>query len=321
MSTTSAGLEQEIWGIRFANPVGIAAGLDKNGECVPYWSRIGCGFVEIGSVSAEPAPGNARPRAFRLPEDRALINRMGLNNDGASVVVKRLPKPNRRLVPVGVNIVKTHRDGLVGQDAIDDFSQCFRIVAPYADYVTVNISCPNTMDGKTFEEPEALDDLMSALIGTGAKEQPLLVKLAPPGPEGIDAVRVRELLSILKTHGVDGLVATNTASDRSGLTSSRAVLEQIGRGGLSGKPIADRSTELIRFIYRETDGKVPIIGVGGIDSAIEAERKIRAGASLVQIYTGLVYEGPALIERIVQGLARHVEREKRSIAELTGVDA
>ena len=320
-STTSRSLAQDIWGLHFANPVGIAAGLDKNAECIPYWVRIGCGFVEIGSVSAEPAPGNPRPRAFRLPDDEALVNRMGLNNDGAERIVQRLPKASIRPVPIGVNIVKTHREGLDGSAGLDDFATSYRIVAPHADYVTVNVSCPNTSDGKTFEEPDALDTLLETLLATGVKRQPLLVKLSPPSQTDVDEGRYAELVEILKNHQVDGIIAANTASDRLGLESDPSRIEEIGRGGLSGRPLAERSTNLIRVLYRQTGGEMPIVGVGGVDSAAEALRKIRAGASLVQLYTGLVYEGPRLIGRIVRGLARHLEREGRHIGDIVGADA
>ncbi len=320
-STTSASLEQEIWGLRFQNPVGIAAGLDKNAECIPYWTRIGCGFSEIGSVSADAAPGNPRPRAFRLPLDRALVNRMGLNNDGAEVVVRRIPPPRRRVTPIGVNIVKTNRDGLTGAAAIDDFCESYRIITPHADYVTLNVSCPNTEDGRTFEDPASLDQLLSAIIATGAKKQPLLVKFSPPDPEGLDTRKYSELISVALAHEVDGFVATNTAPDRAGLTTAQETLDRIGQGGLSGEPLADRSTRLIRFIYSETEGRVPIIGVGGINSGDEALRKIRAGASLLQIYTGLVYEGPRLIGRVVRALARYLEREQKHLTEIVGADA
>jgi dihydroorotate dehydrogenase len=321
VSTTSANLEQDLFGIHFSNPIGIAAGLDKNAECLPYWARIGCGFAEVGSVSADPAPGNPRPRAFRLPLDRALVNRMGLNNDGAEVVVRRLPVAARRSIPIGINIVKTHRDGLVGNEAIEDFCSCYRAVSPHAGYVTLNVSCPNTADGKTFEEPEFLDALLTALQDTGVKRQPLLVKLSPPGSTMIDEGQYSEILSVILSHEIDGIVAANTASDRENLRTSKERIQQIGHGGLSGRPMAARSTSLIRFIYRKTDGNVPIIGVGGVDSPDEALKKIRAGASLVQLYTGLVYEGPGLIKRIVRGLARHLDRERKHLTEIIGVDA
>ena len=321
VSTTSVNVEQDLWGIRFSNPVGIAAGLDKNAECIPYWARIGCGFAEVGSVSADPAPGNPRPRAFRLPSDRALINRMGLNNDGAEAIVRRLPVRSRRSIPIGINIVKTHRDGLFGDDAVEDFCSCYRTVTPHADYVTLNVSCPNTSEGKTFEEPASLDELLTAVECTEAKRQPLLVKISPPEKTDVDLGRYSELLSVLLSHDVDGIVAANTATDRANLKSKKEHIHQIGSGGLSGKPIAERSTRLIRFIYRNTDGRIPIIGVGGVDSSYEALRKIRAGASLVQLYTGLVYEGPGLVKEIVRGLARRLELAGKNLTEIVGEDA
>ena len=321
LTTTSPHLEQNLWGLSFGNPIGIAAGLDKNAECLPYWARIGCGFAEIGSISTEPVPGNPRPRAFRLPDDRALVNRMGLNNDGAAQVVTRLPSGTRRVIPVGINIVKTNRPGLSGADAIEDFCACYRMVAPFADYITLNISCPNTDDGKTFEEPAALDELLTAIRDNGAFERTALVKLSPPEAGGLDEARYSEILHVVRTHDIDGIVAANTASDRDGLKSDRALVDSIGPGGLSGQPLADRSTSLVRFLYRASDGRLPIIGVGGVDSADEALRKIKAGASLVQLYTGLVYEGPGLIGRIVRGLARHLERADKNIADIVGEDA
>lgn len=321
VTKTSASLVQTLWGIRFSNPVGIAAGLDKNAECLPYWARMGCGFAEVGSVSADLAPGNPRPRAFRLPADRALINRMGLNNDGAEAIVRRIPSRSRRSIPVGINIVKTHRDGLLGSDAIEDFCSCYQTVVPHAEYVTLNISCPNTSEGKTFEEPNFLDQLLTAIQNTEAKQQPLLVKLSPPATTIIDEGRYAELLTVILSHDVDGIVAANTATDRNRLKSDTSLIQKIGRGGLSGRPIAARSTSLIRFLFRKTDGRLPIIGVGGIDSADEAFRKIRAGASLVQLYTGLVYEGPGLVKLIVRGLARHLDQTGKNLSEIVGEDA
>jgi len=321
VSTESRGLAQELWGIRFENPVGIAAGLDKNAECIPYWARLGCGFAEVGSVSADPAPGNPKPRAFRLPADRALINRMGLNNDGAHEIAMRIPKRSRRAIPVGINIVKTHRAGLEGSDAIADFCSAYRILAPLADFVTLNVSCPNTADGKTFEEPGALDDLLTALAAVEVERPTMLIKLSPGNRSGIDTERLKEIVAIAKRHDIAGFVASNTASDRDGLATSATELDRIGKGGLSGRPLAKRSTELVRNVYRLTSGEMPIIGVGGIDSADSALDKIRAGASLVQLYTGLVYEGPRLIRRIVQGLTRRLEREGKTIAEIVGTEA
>jgi len=300
-------LRQELFGHEFPNPIGIAAGLDKNAECIPYWERIGCGFVEIGSVSAEPAPGNPRPRAFRLPDDRALINRMGLNNDGAVAIAHRIAgvKGDMR-VPLGINIVKTHRPGLNGAEAVEDFRKSFVQLAPMADYVALNVSCPNTDDGKTFEEPASLDTLLVAIMAerTGALSAvPVLVKFSPPEPGELGAGgRFHELLAVCEAHGTDGYIASNTTLSREGLTTSPSRLDAIGKGGLSGRPLAERSKSLLRFLYRETAGARPIVSVGGIDSVEEAVERIYSGASLVQLYTGLVYEGPGFVRRLVSGL-------------------
>lgn len=300
-------LRQQLFGCEFPNPVGIAAGLDKNGECIPYWQRIGCGFVEIGSVSAEPAPGNPKPRAFRLPVDRALINRMGLNNDGADAIARRVAgvKGGMR-VPLGINIVKTHRPGLNGAAAVEDFRQSFVRLAPLADYIALNVSCPNTDDGKTFEEPASLDTLLGAIMAErkGALSGvPVLVKFSPPEPAELQAGgRFHDLVAVCESHGADGYIATNTTVSREGLTTSPSRLEAIGKGGLSGRPLAERSKLLLRFLYRETAGARPIVSVGGIDSVEEAVERIYSGASLVQLYTGLVYEGPGFVRRLVTGL-------------------
>lgn len=301
-------LRQSIWRLDFPNPVGLAAGFDKNAEGVPFWTSIGFGFAEVGSVSARAAAGNPRPRAFRLPADEALVNRMGLNNEGAARVAERLAqtRPKR---PLGINLAKTHDPSLLGAAALDDFRQSFRRLAPLAGYVALNVSCPNTTEGKTFEDPEALDALLGALFEEHAAlglDVPVLVKLSPPagGPgAGLD-VQTEEAVAVALEHGVAGFIATNTAPDRCGLRTSGRELERIGRGGMSGRPLEARSTQLVRRLYEQTEGAVPIIGVGGVCSAETAYAKIRAGASLVQLYTGLVYEGPGLVKRIKQGLVR-----------------
>ena len=325
-------LAQTLWGHRFANPVGLAAGFDKNAALVRFWPAMGFGFAEVGSVSARASAGNARPRAFRLPADGALVNRMGLNNDGAAAVAARLAATPR--VPgfvLGVNVAKTHSPGILGDAGIADFRESVRHLAPHADVLVLNVSCPNTAEGKTFESPDALDALLAAVrdeLGAGeagratpgAEAPPLLVKLSPPPTAGVDAGALGETLAVCLAHGVDGLVATNTASDRDGLRSGG--LERIGAGGLSGRPLRARAEALVRHLYRETEGRVPIIGVGGVDSAEAAYRRIRLGASLVELYTGLVYEGPALVRRIVRGLGRALERDGLgSIADAVGLDA
>ena len=351
-----AGLEQTVWGLRFRNPVGLAAGFDKNAELVRLWAALGFGHAEVGSVSARPSAGNARPRAFRLPHDGALVNRMGLNNDGAAAVAARL---SRTATPpgfvVGVNVAKTHSPDILGAAGVEDFRASVRAVLPHADYLALNVSCPNTAEGKTFEAPDALDELLAAVAeevggagsgrGAGGKRQaggavhsprppspvphppvrsapPLLVKLSPPAVGGVDVGATDELVQICLARGVAGFVTTNTASDRDGLATPPDVLGGVGRGGLSGRPLAARATALTRHLYRATGGAVPVVGVGGVDSAEAAYARIRAGASLVQLYTGLVYEGPGLAGRINRGLVRRLERDGfGSLAEAVGADA
>ena len=320
-------LRQTCWGLEFPNPVGLAAGFDKNARLTRFWQAVGFGFAEVGSVSARPAEGNPRPRAFRLPDDHAIINRMGLNNEGAEKIAERLhQRPQGDLAPLGINLAKTHDPGIMGTAAVDDFCQSFHALAPLADYVALNISCPNTTEGKTFEDPEALEALLSAIF-TERKamdlDVPVLLKLSPPVSEHVvfDSA-MEETLSLAEQYGIQGFIATNTTSDRTGLRTPAEELDQIGRGGLSGKPLEERATRLIRQIYQRTKGKYPIIGVGGVDSAPSAYAKIRAGASLVQLYTALVYEGPGVVKRIKQNLVRLLKKDGfSSLEEAVGVDA
>ncbi|WP_412062172.1 quinone-dependent dihydroorotate dehydrogenase [Rubrivirga sp. IMCC45206] len=346
-----ARLAQTVWGLRFASPVGLAAGFDKNAELVRFWAALGLGSAEVGSVSACASAGNPRPRAFRLPDDGALVNRMGLNNDGAETVAARLaatPRPPGFVV--GVNVAKTHSPDILGDAGIDDFRASVRALAPQADYLALNVSCPNTAEGKTFEDADALDSLLAAVMAElgdrrpptgnqGGSESggspmadgrspraprplPLLVKLSPPPASGVDAGAVDELVAICLRHGVDGFITSNTASDRDGLATEAGAVERIGRGGLSGRPLAKRAAALTRHLYRTTDGAVPIVGVGGIDSADEAYARVRAGASLVQLYTALVYEGPGLVGRIHRGLVERLDRDGlATLADAVGLDA
>lgn len=320
-------LGQTLWGLNFPNPIGLAAGFDKNARLVRFWQKLGFGFVEVGSVTARPARGNKRPRAFRLVEDRALINRMGLNNQGADKIARRIEKlGDKQSVPLGINLAKTHDAAIVGEAAIEDFRHSFHRLAPLADYIALNISCPNTADGKTFEEPDALDALLRTIFTQRRAQNlkvPVLVKLAPPPtPKVVFDSLVEEIVDVAMGHGVQGFIATNTAPDRQFLTTSEGVLAGIGAGGLSGAPLAQRSTQLVRYLYRRTGGAVPIIGVGGIDSAEAALAKLRAGASLVQLYTGLVYEGPGLVKQLKEGLVHLFEKHGyASIREAIGADA
>lgn len=319
-------LKQRVWGLTFPNPVGLAAGADKNGIAVPFWEAVGFGFVEVGSVSAQPAAGNPKPRAFRLSDDRALVNRMGLNNDGAEAVAERLHQGrSERSRPLGINLAKTHDPDILGDDALQDFRRSFRTLVDEADYVVLNVSCPNTRDGSTFEEPEALDDLMGVI----ASEQkapglavPVLVKLSPPENDRLvfDS-RLEDIVAVATAHEVDGFVATNTASDRQGLQTSEETLAEVGEGGLSGPPLAPRSLRLVRYLYQATEGKIPIIGVGGIHDAESAYARIRAGASLLQLYTALIYDGPGVVKEIKKGLVERLSEDGyASVAGAVGAD-
>jgi len=320
-------LRQTVWDIPFENPIGLAAGFDKNALMVPFWRTIGFGFAEVGSISARKSLGNKKPRLFRLPDDRAIINRMGLNNQGAKRVSRHLkPSPERRRIRVGINIVKTHDPTIVGADALEDFRTSFRLLAPLADYIALNISCPNTAEGKTFEEAKALDELLAVIFKerqTAGLTVPVLVKLSPLLTDLVvfDSV-VEDILEVSQSHGVSGYIASNTTPERDGLVTAPDVLKRIGWGGLSGAPLEKLATRLVRYVYRRTEGRVPIIGVGGIASPESAYTKIRAGASLIQLYTGLVYEGPGLIKRIKQGLVQLLERDGLdNIQEAVGLDA
>jgi len=324
-------LAQTLFGRSFAHPVGLAAGLDKNGRLAPFWNALGFAFVEMGSATARASLGNPKPRLFRLPADRALVNRMGLNNAGAERVARsiRLTRSRAGRLVVAVNIAKTHDPSILGAAACDDFREAFRAVVGVADLVVVNVSCPNTREGTTFEEPKALDGLLRALAveaGYLGATPPLLIKLAPPPAATAHGSPMpglyAEVVDVARRYDVAGFVATNTAPDRAGLAADHATLEAIGRGGLSGAPLAERSTALVRHLYRLTNGTMPIVGVGGVMSADDAWRRMRAGASLVEVYTGLIYEGPGFVRTLHNGLVQHLDRSGAStIAEIVGADA
>jgi dihydroorotate dehydrogenase len=321
-------LAQEALGLTFPNPLGLAPGFDKSADQLAAWPTLGFGFVEIGSVTARASGGNPRPRAFRLPDDRALINRMGLNNAGAEAVAARLAALEQRPIPLGINVAKTHDPELVGEAALDDFAEAVARLAPLADYLALNVSCPNTAEGKTFEDPAALDALLARvmpLVASGEKEVPVLVKVSPPGvgPGGLmDFGALTEVVETALRHGASGFIATNTASDRINLATDPVRLARIGAGGVSGAPLAERALETTRRIYDLTDGRVPVVGVGGIETADDAYARIRAGASLLQTYTALVYYGPGVVRRILRGLTRHLEADGfERLADAVGADA
>jgi dihydroorotate dehydrogenase len=288
----------------FRNPVGIAAGFDKNADHVEALAALGFGFVEIGSVTAQPSEGNPRPRLFRLPADGALINRMGLNNRGAAAAAARLAEA-KRTVPIFVNIAKSHVPGLEGAAAIDDYVTSVREMSPVADVLVLNISCPNSGDGRTFEAPEALTALLSA-VSDVRDNTPLLVKVSPD----LDPVALDQVIEIAVAHGVDGFTATNTTVHREGLSASPEALSVIGPGGLSGAPLHARAVDTVRQIRARVE--LPIVGVGGIRGAAEAAAFLEAGANLIQLYTGFIYGGPTVVRQICAGLG---QREEASTAE------
>ncbi len=306
-------LSQEILGIHFPNPVGLAAGFDKNGEAAGIFEHVGFGFVEVGSITANPSSGNPLPRSFRLPRDHGLINRMGLNNDGADIITHRL-SGNKLSIPLGINIAKTHDPSILGDAAVRDYVFSFKKAEPVADYITINISCPNTTEGKTFEDKTALKELLTAINEAKSdKTPPLFVKFS------VDLTRkeLAILMDICEKLNIDGYVATNTSTSREHLKTSQDRLKKIGKGGLSGRPIAGRSTRIIQWIYDIVGESKPIIGIGGIDSPQSAIQKIKAGASLIQVYTGLIYEGPVLVRNINKAVVSYMkERQIKTIKEI-----
>lgn len=289
--------EIERFGLNFANPLGLAAGFDKNGVVVNQLALLGFGFVEVGTVTLLPQQGNPKPRIFRLPEDDALINRLGFNNEGAEVIAQRLSEVNRQCV-VGVNIGK-NKD-VPNEEAVENYLASFEIVHPVADYVAVNISSPNTPNLRELQQSASLDALLAALQKRNAElgRRPLLVKVAPD----LTDADLKSAIDVCLSHDIDGVIATNTTISRDNLRTPDIL--QIGDGGLSGKPLTMRSNEVISTIYRHTNGKLPIIGVGGIFTSEDAFAKIVAGASLLQAYTGFVYGGPTFAREINRGLAK-----------------
>ena len=287
-------LERELFGIKFPNPVGLAAGLDKNAEAFDMLGYLGFGFVEIGTLTPVGQPGNPKPRAFRLKNDKALINRMGFNNFGAENAVKRLKSKKSKII-IGGNIGKNKITP--NENAIDDYIKTFESLFPYVDYFAVNISSPNTPNLRELQDKEPLKKLLGKLRDINLEKplpKPVLLKIAPD----LSNAQLDDIIEIVETTGTSGIIATNTTIERNGLSYSKEYIDQIGTGGLSGKPLKNRSTEVIRYIVEKTNARIPVIGVGGIMSANDAIEKINAGASLVQLYTGFIYEGPALIKRI-----------------------
>lgn len=289
-------LERTLWGIRFPNPVGLAAGFDKDGKYFEDMAALGFGFVEIGTVTPKGQDGNPRPRLFRLPADGALINRMGFNNEGVEALAQRLKNRRNKTLIIGGNIGKNKVTP--NEQALDDYALCFEALFPLVDYFVVNVSSPNTPGLRELQEKEPLLRLLAHLQTLNqqrAHPKPLLLKIAPDLTDS----QLDDVVEIARAVNLSGIIATNTTLSRQGITDEILAKEA---GGLSGAPLRNRSTEVIRYIHEKTRGELPIIGVGGINSAGDALEKLKAGASLVQVYTGLIYKGPALIKEIKKGL-------------------
>lgn len=297
-------LERKLFGITFKNPVGLAAGLDKDAKLIDEFACFGFGFIEIGTLTPRPQPGNDKPRLFRLPEDKALINRMGFNNRGVVTAAERL-KARKSSVIVGGNIGKNKTTP--NDKAEDDYALCFEQLYPYVDYFVINVSSPNTPGLRELQEKEPLRKLMAYIKGlSNAKSQPkpVLLKIAPD----LTASQLDDVVEILKETKTDGVIATNTTISREGLATAADKLQSIGMGGLSGKPLATRSTEVIRYLREKLGKNYPIIGVGGIMSPEDAMEKLKAGADLIQVYTGFIYEGPGLVKAINKRIAQSLEK-------------
>ena len=297
----------ELFGLKFPNPIGLAAGMDKGGGAVPAWEALGFGFSELGGITRHEQPGNPKPRMFRVVEDEALINRMGFNNPGADSMAERLRgwRDDNRWPsnPVGINLGKSKVTPL--DEAPEDYLYSFQLLKNLADFFVVNVSSPNTPNLRQLQDKTALAGILDALQEANDSQRPILVKVAPD--LGFDALD--EILELIETHDLAGLVATNTTIARPDETEPVRAKLYAETGGLSGRPLAKRSTEVIRHLYRQTRGEVPLIGVGGIFTAEDAWEKITAGASLLQIYSSLVYEGPQINRALLNGLAKRLTNE------------
>lgn len=293
-------LEKNLLGLHFKNPIGLAAGFDKDAKLIDELSSFGFGFIEIGTLTPKPQPGNDKPRLFRLRADQALINRMGFNNGGVDEAVKRLKKRSSNVI-VGGNIGKNKFTP--NENAFDDYAACVEALHEHVDYFVVNVSSPNTPGLRELQEKEPLRKLLAdvkSLALSKSKPKPVLLKIAPD----LTGSQLDDIVEILQQTKTDGIIATNTTISRENLLTPKEELDKIGNGGLSGKPVADRSTEVIRYLRAKLGPHYPIIGVGGIMTPEDAVEKIKAGADLIQIYTGFIYEGPGLVNEINRALVK-----------------
>lgn len=298
-------LQKEAFGLLFKNPIGLAAGFDKNACYLDELEALGFGFIEVGTVTPKPQEGNEKPRLFRLPKDRAIINRMGFNNDGVQVVAERLKEWKqknilRKDIPIiGGNIGKNKVTP--NEEAWKDYETCFRALFDGVDYFVVNVSSPNTPGLRELQEKEALHKILSHLQTINLQQpvqKPLLLKIAPD----LTWNQIDDVIDLALEIKLDGLVATNTTIDRSRLNTSESKIKGIGSGGLSGEPLRHRSTEIVHYIHQKTKGQIPLIASGGIFTAADAKEKLNAGASLLQVWTGFIYEGPEIVKNIIREL-------------------
>ena len=296
-------LRSDLCGLPLDNPIGLAAGFDKNAELFPYLHRLGFGFGEIGTVTGKAQAGNPQPRLFRLPRDLGLINRMGFNNHGADRIGLRV-QARKGSVPIGGNIGKSKLTPL--QDAVSDYEYSFLKLKAYVDYFVVNVSSPNTLNLRKLQEKEPLEHLLGHLMSLNQNpRRPLLLKIAPD----LNHKQLEEIVEVVEKADIDGVIATNTTVSREGLRTARREVDAMGVGGLSGHPIRSRSTEIIRFLRRNLPARVQIVGVGGVFSGGDALEKIKAGAACIQIYTGLIYRGPNTVFKILKELRQGMKRE------------
>ncbi len=316
-------LAQTLFGLQFPNPLGLAAGFDKDGMAANIWSSLGFGFAELGTVTFVAQPGNPRPRLFRLPMDKAALNRMGFNNKGAAAMAARLAKSQQELgwpIPIGINLGKSKVTPL--EAAAEDYLNSFRLLKELGDYFVVNVSSPNTPGLRSLQDAAMLSAILDLLQNENQYQKPIFVKIAPD----LEWEAIADIISLAKTYQLAGIIATNTTISRDKLQTQ--IISQTGKspqdeaGGISGMPLRDRSTEVIRFIWQQTQGKIPIIGVGGIFSTEDAWEKITAGASLIQVYTGWIYEGPMMVRQILKGLLSKLEEHNfSSITAAVGLEA
>lgn len=303
----------QLFGLHFKNPVGLGAGFDKNAKYLRELETLGFGFVEIGTVTPRPQAGNDKPRLFRLPKDKALINRMGFNNDGLEAIAERLKQWRKSTTWDQRSAAHASTDLLIGgnigknkitpnEEAYKDYEICFRALHPFVDFFVVNVSSPNTPGLRELQEKESLRKILTHLQEmnrTFSAQRPILLKIAPD----LTNEQIDDVISLAQEINLDGLVATNTTISRESLQTPHSELETIGAGGLSGKPVERRSTDVVSYIHQKTSGSIPIVGSGGIFTAQDAKRKMTAGASLVEVWTGFIYEGPTIVRNICNGLS------------------